>query len=149
MSNAVTPAKKTVSQTQYFSYFPPFLKGGRRDCDSPVLQRHLKSPSIPLYEGEAKLGPVGFCPSITELRHIHESRGPERLKETGFLLPPEWRTTARPTIPVRLTQQHWRPRSPNFSKEGHPLSLPFLKGSARFPPFSKGGRGDFERTIWY
>src|SRR5208337_1026506 len=35
---------ETVSQSHRFSYFPPFLKGGRGDFGSPMLYRSLESP---------------------------------------------------------------------------------------------------------
>ena len=43
-------ALETVSQTQYLLYFPPFLKGGRGDFDSPIPCKSLKSPLFPLYK---------------------------------------------------------------------------------------------------
>ena len=40
-------------------------KGGREDCDSPILHRHLKSPSIPLYKrGKQNLVPWDFAPAL-------------------------------------------------------------------------------------
>jgi len=67
----VTPGEETVSQRDYFPYFPLFQRGAgvdRGDFESPMLCKPLKSPSIPLYEGEVKPGPLGFAPSISLMK---------------------------------------------------------------------------------
>ena len=60
---------EAVSQTQYLSYFPPFLKGGRGDFDSPIPNKYLNPPRSPFTKGGDRTWPHRICASISELRH--------------------------------------------------------------------------------
>jgi len=46
--NPEVSSMETVSQTQYFSYFPPSQRAAGGDSDSLIIYTLLKSPSIPL-----------------------------------------------------------------------------------------------------